>query len=204
MTAGTAPYAVEREIEDLEAVIGAAGGTAFLYGHSSGCALVIDTVLHAGGTTVPKIALYEAPYDDDPAAEGPWTVYLDDLAAALAAGRRGDAVARFMADVGMPAEQIAGMRQSPFFPALEAVALTLAYDHAGLMGASLAVPVGKAARVTVPALVMYGDASLPFMPATARTLSAAMPHARLRALEGQTHEVDPAVQAPVLAEFFAG
>jgi pimeloyl-ACP methyl ester carboxylesterase len=198
------PYAVDREIEDLEAVIGAAGGTAFLYGHSSGCALVIDTVLHTGGSAVPKIALYEAPYDDDPAAEGPWTVYLDDLAAALAAGRRGDAVTRFMAHVGMPAEQIAGMRQSPFFPALEAIAPTLAYDHAGLMGATLAVPVGKAARVTVPALVVYGDASLPFMPATARTLSAAMPHARLRALEGQTHEVDPAVQAPVLAEFFAG
>ena len=72
------------------------------------------------------------------------------------------------------------------------------------MGDSLAVPVGKAARVTVPALVMYGDASLPFMPATARTLSGAMPHARLRAVEGQTHEVDPAVLAPVLAEFFAG
>jgi len=72
------------------------------------------------------------------------------------------------------------------------------------MGDSLAVPVGQAARVTVPALVMYGDASFPFMPATARTLSAAMPHARLRVLEGQTHDVDPAVQAPVLAQFFAG
>ena len=119
-----------------------------------------------------KIALYEAPYDDDPAARGPWTAYLDDLAVALAAGRRGDAVARFMAHVGMPAGQIAGMRQSPFFPALEAIAPTLAYDHAGLMGDSLAVPVGQAARVTVPALVMYGDASFPFMPATARTLSA--------------------------------
>ncbi len=205
----TLPYAVAREIEDLIAVIGAAGGTAFLYGHSSGCALVMDTVLQADRTTapkivVPKIALYEAPYDDDPAAQGPWTAYLDDLAAALAANRRGDAVARFMAHVGMPAGQIAGMRQSPFFPALEAIAPTLAYDHAGLMGDSLAIPVGQAAQVTVPALVMYGDASLPFMPATARTLSAAMPHARLCALEGQTHVVDPAVLAPVLAEFFAG
>jgi len=205
----TLPYAVQREVEDLTAVIGAAGGTAFLYGHSSGCALVLDTVLQAGGTTgpkivVPKIALYEAPYDDDPAAQGPWAAYLDDLAVALAAGRRGDAVTRFMALVGMPAEQIAGMRQSPSFPALEAIAPTLAYDHAGLMGDSLAVPVGKAARATVPALVMYGGASFPFMPETARTLSAAMPQARLRVLEGQTHDVDPSVLAPVLAEFLAG
>ena len=56
------------------------------------------------------------------------------LAATLAAGRRGDAVARFMTYVGMPAEQVAGLRQSPFFPALEAIAPTLAYDHAGLLG----------------------------------------------------------------------
>jgi pimeloyl-ACP methyl ester carboxylesterase len=199
----TQPYATEREVEDLTAVIGAAGGTAFLYGHSSGCALVLDTALRAGGTAVSKIALYEAPYDDDPAAQGPWTAYLTDLAAALAAGRRGDAVARFMAHVGMPAEQIAGMRQSPFFPALEAIAPTLAYDHAGLLGDSVAVPAGKAARVPVPALVMYGDASFPFMRETAQTLSAAMPQARLRVVEGQTHDVDPSVLAPVLAEFFA-
>jgi pimeloyl-ACP methyl ester carboxylesterase len=199
----TQPYAVEREVEDLMAVIGAAGGTAFLYGHSSGCALVLDTVLTAGTAAVPEIALYEAPYDDDPAAQDRWGAYLRDLAAALADGRRGDAVAAFMAYVGTPAEQIAGMRQSPFFPALEAIAPTLSYDHAGLFG-DQAVPAGKAAQVTVPALVMYGGASFPFMRATAQTLSAAMPQARLRVVEGQTHDVDPAVLAPVLAEFFAG
>ncbi len=210
----TQPYAVGREVEDLAAVIAAAGGTAFLYGHSSGCALVLDTVLRAGrtgapgiagpGITVPKIALYEATYDDDPATRGRWTAYLGDLAATLAAGRRGDAVARFMTYVGMPAEQVAGLRQSPFFPALEAIAPTLAYDHAGLLGETAAVPAGRAARITVPALIMYGDASFPFMRGTAETLSAAMPHARLRALAGQTHDVDPAVLAPVLREFLAG
>ncbi len=200
----TQPYAVEREVEDLMAVIGAAGGTAFLYGHSSGCALVLDTALTAGTAAVPEIALYEAPYDDDPAVPQRWAAYLRDLAAALADGRRGDAVAAFMAYVGTPAEQIAGMRQSPFFPAMEAIAPTLAYDHAGLLGDTNAVPVGQAAQVTVPALVMYGDASFPFMRSTAQTLSAAMPQARLRVLEGQTHDVDPAVLAPVLAGFFAG
>ncbi len=200
----TLPYAVQREIEDLTAVIGAAGGAACLYGHSSGCALVMDTVLQADAAGAAKIALYEAPWNDDPAAEGPWKAYLDDLAAALAAGRRGDAVARFMAHVGMPAGQIAGMRQSPFFPALEAIAPTLAYDHAGLMGADPAVPAGQAARVTVPALVMYGGASFPFMRETAQTLGMAMPQARLRAVEGQTHDVNASVLAPILAEFFAG
>jgi pimeloyl-ACP methyl ester carboxylesterase len=199
----TPPYAVEREIEDLLALIGVAGGTAFLYGHSSGCALVMDTLPQAGQASVPKIALYEAPYNDDPAVQDPWKTYLSDLAEALAAGRRGDAVALFMAYVGMPAAQIDGMRQAPFFPALAAIAPTLAYDHAGLMGDSLAVPVAKAAHVGSEALVMYGGASFPFMSATARTLSAEMPHARLREVDGQTHDVDPAVLAPVLREFFA-
>jgi pimeloyl-ACP methyl ester carboxylesterase len=199
----TPPYAVEREIEDLLALIGAAGATAFLYGHSSGCALVLDTVLQAGLASVPKIALYEAPYNDDPAVQAPWKTYLSDLAEALAADRGGDAVARFMAYLGMPAAQVDGMRQAPFFPALAAIAPTLAYDHAGLMGDSLAVPVAKAAHVGTEALVMYGGASFPFMSATARTLSAEMPHARLREVDGQTHDVDPAVLAPVLREFFA-
>ena len=200
----TQPYAVEREIEDLMAVISAAGGTAFLYGHSSGCALVMDTVLQAAGTAVPKIALYEAPYNDDPDFPGRWQAYLADLARALADGRRGDAVAAFMALTGMPAGQIAGMRQQPFFAGLEAIAPTLAYDHAGLMGGTGAVPVAKAAHVAVPALVLYGTASFPFMKETARALAAEMPQGRLRPVHGQAHDVDPAVLAPVLTGFFAG
>jgi len=200
----TAPYAVEREIEDLMAMIGAAGGTAFLYGHSSGCALVMDTVLRAGGTSVPKIALYEAPYNDDPGFRPRWQAYLADLAEALAGGRRGDAVASFMTLTGTPAGQIAAMRQAPYFAALEAVAPTLAYDHAGLLGDTGAVPVAKAAHVTVPALVLYGRASFPFMKETAAALAAEMPDGRLHPVDGQTHDVDPAVLAPVLTEFFAG
>src|ERR1700759_4504767 len=101
----TLPYAPEREVEDLAAVIEAAGGTAALYGHSSGCALVMDAAIALGPAVVPKIALYEAPYKDDPAAQQAWDSYLADLADALRENRRGDAVARFMAHVGMPAAQ---------------------------------------------------------------------------------------------------
>jgi pimeloyl-ACP methyl ester carboxylesterase len=104
--------------------------------------------------------------------------------------------------VGTPAEQIDGMRRAPFWPAMEAVAPTLAYDHAAILGEPWSVPTDLAARVCVPALVMSGDASLSFMPDAARVLSQAIPQGRLRMLAGQTHEVDPAVLAPVLAEFF--
>ncbi len=85
---------------------------------------------------------------------------------------------------------------------MEAVAPTLAYDHAAILGEPWPVPAGLAARVRVPALVLTGDAGLPFMPGTARALSEAIPRGQLRMLAGQTHEVDPGVLAPVLVEFF--
>lgn len=199
----TLPYAPEREVEDLAAVLGAAGGTACLYGHSSGCALVIDAAIALGPGAVPRIALYEAPYNTEPDVQPRWEQYLDDLAAALADGRRGDAVARFMVHVGTPAEQVDAMRQAPWFGALEAIAPTLAYDHAGLLGREAGVPVAKAGRVTVPALVMYGGASYPFMRATAHILSEVMPRAELQEVKGQEHNVTPEALAPLLAGFFA-
>ena len=94
------------------------------------------------------------------------------------------------------------MRRAPFWPGMEAVAPTLAYDHAVILGEPWSVPAELAARVPVPALVMAGDASLPFMPDTARVLSQAIPQGQLQMLKGQTHQVNPDVLAPVLVEFF--
>jgi len=197
----TLPYAIDREIDDIEALIDRAGGQAFLYGHSSGGPLAMRAALGLGGK-VSKIAMYEPPYNNDPGAQESWSQYLRQLRQALAEGRRGDAVALFMRFVGMPAEQVDGMRRAPFWPGMEAVAPTLAYDHAAIMGEPWSVPTELAAGVPVPALVMAGDASFPFMPDAARVLSQALPQGQLRTLEGQTHEVNPGVLAPVLVEFF--
>src|SRR5690349_14518507 len=196
----TLPYAVDREIDDIEALIDRAGGQAFLYGHSSGGPLAMRAAVRLG-RKVTGIAMYEAPYNNDPDAQESWSRYLGQLRQALAEGRHGDAVALFMRFVGMPAEQLAGLRRAPSWPVMEAVAPTLAYDHAAIIGESWSVPAGLAARVPVPALVMAGDAGLPFMASTAKALSQAIPQGRLRMLAGQTHAVDPAVLAPVLAEF---
>ena len=197
----TLPYAVDREIDDIEALIDHAGGPAFLYGHSSGGPLAMRAAIRLG-RKVSKIAMYEPPYNNDPEAQESWSRYLRQLGEALAEGRRGDAVALFMRFVGMPAEQVAGMRRAPFWPGMEAVAPTLAYDHAAVLGEPWSVPAALAAQVAVPTLVMAGDTSLPFMPDAARVLSQAIPQGRLRTLEGQTHEVSPGVLAPVLVEFF--
>jgi pimeloyl-ACP methyl ester carboxylesterase len=197
----TLPYAVDREIEDIEALIDDAGGSAYLYGHSSGASLAMLAAVSLGGK-VSKLAMYEAPYNDEPEAQQAWAEYLEGLTGALADGRRGDAVALFMRYVGTPADQVDGMRAAPFWPSMEAVAPTMAYDHAAIQGPANSVPTEVAARVTVPALVMSGGASFPFMRDTARALSEAMPRAELRTLDGQTHEVNPGALAPVLLEFF--
>lgn len=198
----TLPYAVAREIEDVEALIAVAGGTASLYGHSSGASLALEAAVSLG-ERVKKLAMYEAPYNDDPEAKRAWGEYIQQLTEALAAGRRGDAVALFMSYVGVPAAQIAGMRQAPFWSGFEAVAPTLAYDHTGILGSDAATPVERAGHIRASTLLMYGDASFAFMGQTARKLSHAIPRAQLRVLEGQTHEVDPAVLAPALIDFLA-
>jgi pimeloyl-ACP methyl ester carboxylesterase len=198
----TQPYTVGREIEDIEALIDLAGPAAYLYGHSSGGCLALDAAAQLG-PKVGKLAIYEAPYNDDPAFRQIWAEYLEQLAAALAGNRRGDAASLFMRLVGMPAEQVDAMRRAPLWPGMEAIAPTLAYDHAGVMGQDPSVPVDRAAHLDVPALVVYGTASPLFMAETARTLSKALPHAELRALDGQDHDVDPTVLAPVLTAFLS-
>lgn len=195
----TKPYAVEREVEDIDALIDEAGGSACLYGVSSGAALALEAA-RTLEAKVRKIAMYEAPYNSDAAARQRARDYTNNLTDALAAGRRGDAVELFMTLVGMPAEQVAGMRHSPAWPSLEAVAPTLAYDNAILGDGT--VPVEKAASVSVPALAMNGGASHAFMQETADVLAKVMPNAQRRIIAGQRHDVAPDVLAPVLVDFF--
>ena len=197
----TQPYALEREIEDIEAIIDHAGGTAFLYGISSGAALAMHAAIKLGDK-VKKLAMYEAPYNDDEAAQQVWRDYTKKLAGLLAADRKGDAVGHFMMLVGASSEDVEGIRQTPMWPLWESIAPTLAYDHIAALGEDGKVPVKEAARVSVPTLVMNGGASFPFMHITAITLANAIPNAQHRTLDGQTHEVASEAIAPVLIEFF--
>jgi pimeloyl-ACP methyl ester carboxylesterase len=196
----TQPFAVEREIEDIEALINEAGGSAFLFGISSGAALALQATLKLG-SKVKKLAMYEVPYNDDPAAQQAWKDYRKQLNTLLAQGRNGDAVGLFLMFVGVPADEVEGMRGRPVWPTLEAVAPTLAYDAATL-GEDASVPFEQASRVTVPTLVMNGSASPPFMYSTAVALAGAMPHGKHLTLEGQIHDVSAEAIAPVLVDFF--
>jgi pimeloyl-ACP methyl ester carboxylesterase len=195
----TMPYAVECEIEDIAGLIDEAGGSAFVYGISSGAVLALRAAARLGNK-VTKLALYEPPFTSGEAAQKAAKAYTQQLIALLAQGKRGEAVALFMQRVGLPDEAIAGMRQAPSWPAMEALAPTLAYDDAVMDDGSLPGEAAKAADQ--PALVMDGGDSPAFMQAAAQALAKAMPHAKLLTLEGQTHDVKPEVLGPVLARFF--
>jgi pimeloyl-ACP methyl ester carboxylesterase len=197
----TKPYEVAREVEDIEALIEEAGGSAFVFGTSSGACLALEAAARLG-SKIKKLAMYEAPYDSDKAVTSTWKDYRKQLTQLLDANCPGDAVVLFMKSVGTPDEQIEGMRHAPIWPLFEAVGPTLAYD-AAVLGEDRAVPVKRAAKVTTPALVMNGTA-IPFMLDTAKTIAKAMSHAQHRTLEGQTHDVNLEILAPVLIEFFAG
>lgn len=194
----TPPYAIEREIEDIDAVITEAGGSAHLYGSSSGAALALEAA--ASGLPIMKLAMWEPPYilDED---KRPPTDQVAQYETMVAEGRRGDAVEYFMTKViGMPAEMVAGMRAQPWWPAQEALAHTLAYD-ARIMG-DYSLPTDSAASVKAPAIVIAGGADFPWMRETAEALAKALPDGQARSLDGQGHDVAPTVLGPVLVEFF--
>ncbi|MBW5482592.1 alpha/beta fold hydrolase [Streptomyces bambusae] len=203
----TAPYDVRREVEDLAAIVEAVGGDgpARLMGMSSGSALALEAVQQ--GVPVARLAVYEPPFiveDSRPPLPADYVAQLDK---AVAEGRRGDAVEIFMTcAVGMPAEYLAPMRADvATWSHLESLAHTLAYDGR-VMGTTMSgqpLPADRWPAVRIPALVVDGGASQPMFRHGADALAALLPAAERRTLEGQDHDVDPALLAPVLREFFA-
>ena len=200
----TTPYAVEREIEDLGALIAEAGGTASVYGHSSGAGLALHAAAH--GLPITKLVLHEPPYVPDGEEERRISrEYAEKLKTILAEDRRGDAVELFMTTVGMPQEMVDQMRHDPAWVGLEAIAPTLAYDSE-VMGDIIrggTIPTDQASSVTIPTLVLSGGASPAWMIDVGRQIAETMPNGRHRVLEGQEHVVVPEVLVSVLAEFFA-
>lgn len=197
----TPPYAVEREVEDLAAVIAAAGGEASIFGYSSGAVLALEAA--ASGLAIMRLALYEPPFLLDDSRPRPRADLGQSVAALVSAGRRGEAVELYQTEgIGMPAEVVVQLRDAPFRPGLEAIAHTLPYDAA--ITGDLSLPTERLASISTPALVLAGADSAPFMRDGARAAADALPHGRLHVLPGQTHHIDPAVTGPVVEEFVLG
>ena len=202
----TAPYAVEREIEDIDAVIAAAGGSTYLYGISSGAILAVEAA-NALPSKVTKLALYEPPFIIDDSRPPLPADYVARLNAATAAGRPGDAVELFMTDaIRLPAEYLAPMRESPMWAGMEAVAHTIAYDGT-VVGDTMSgkpLPQGRWAAAAMPTLVITGELSEGFFHTGGRSLAGDLPDARHTTLAGQDHNVSAEALVPILIAFFAG
>lgn len=197
----TAPYAVEREIEDIAALLDAEGGSAALYGTSSGAALALQAT-RALQPRITKLVMWEPPYFVDPAGRPPLDT-VETYDRLVGEGRRGDAVEFFMTQVvRLPQEFADFARTQPWWPGQEKIAHTLAYD--GRVMGDYLIPVATAEAVTVPAIVIVGGASFGFFGATAGALAAALPDGRATTIEGQTHDVAPDAIAPVVKDFLAG
>jgi pimeloyl-ACP methyl ester carboxylesterase len=201
----TQPYAVQREVEDIDALISAAGGSVCLYGISSGAALAFEAA--AAGLNVEKLALYEPPYavdhngDRDPPADA-----LKQLGDMMAENRRGDVVEYFVTQlVGLPPEAAAGMKQSPMWPGLEAIAHTVIYDATitATSNGDFLIPTKEMANLKTPTIVIDGGASWGWIRATSKAVSEAIPGAKYQTLEGQSHDVSADVLASELVVFFS-
>jgi pimeloyl-ACP methyl ester carboxylesterase len=198
----TPDYAVERELEDIDAVIAVAGGSAMVFGGSSGSALALQAAARSP-QAITRLAVWEPPFhvsDDAPQLPAD---FADQLAALVERGRRADAVELFFIEAaGVPREAIAAMRADPSWAATEALAHTLAYE-ARVMGPDNALPGALLSAVGQPSLVLYGGSSPAWMTKAALAVADAVPHAVSRRLEGQTHNVAADALVPELLEFLA-
>jgi pimeloyl-ACP methyl ester carboxylesterase len=199
----TLPYAVEREIDDLAALIEVAGGSAYVFGTSSGAALALEAANRA--LPIRKLALYEAPFIVDDTRPPLLDDYRNALTSLLAAGRRGDAVALFMRAVQVPAPFVMLIRLMPVFGKLKAVAHTLPYDFAIVADNQRGQPLAadRWASATLPILIGAGGNSPAWMRNAQQALASVLPNVELRTLPGQTHMVSDKALAPLLIEFFS-
>ena len=194
----TAPYSVDREVEDLDALISEVGGAAFVVGFSSGAALSLRAA--AGGLNITKLLLYEPPYVLNMGGYNPPADSEAQLKKFIASGQRGGAVNFFMHKmVGLPAIFPVVMRLMPVWTKLKAVAHTLPYDAAILGNFSLP---SIASNVKTPTLVVGGEKTARTLYNVVPRLADSMPNAKHIFLKGQTHNVSVKAIAPVLIDFF--
>ncbi|WP_103350282.1 alpha/beta fold hydrolase [Amycolatopsis sp. CA-128772] len=192
-----AGYAVEREIEDLAALITHVGGTASVFGHSSGAILALEAA--AAGIGIDRVVAYEPPYATPEQERGD---VLGQVQAQLAAGDRDGAVKTFLMVAGTPEEMVEGMKQAPVWGWFTALAHTLPYDLT-ICGPGARPRLEHLAKIAVPALVIGGGASPEELQAGARVAAEAVPGARHETLDGQDHGVlqYPETLKPLLTDF---
>ncbi|MBF4635068.1 alpha/beta hydrolase [Agreia pratensis] len=196
-----ADYAVEREVDDIAALLDVLGGSAALYGNSSGGALALWAAATPGvGERITKLALFEVPLSLE--GEGDGGADLRAMNELVAAGDQAAVVEYFMKD--MPPQWLEGAKSSPAWPDMLAISHTLAYDEALLERAQHAPWAEQWASVTQPVIAMVGEPTVPIFPPAASALETALPNARALVIDAAHHSVRPEVMAALLGGFLTG
>jgi pimeloyl-ACP methyl ester carboxylesterase len=200
------PASVEREVEDIAALIELVGGRASLWGWSSGGAVALRAA--AADIGVEKLVVYETPFKTDPEAKYPTDDYGARLEEIVASGDSMAAAKHFMRKgIGMPAPAVAVMSLLPMFRRFAANGHTLMFDYLALGDHNMhgdPLMGEEWAAVTCPTLVAYGSKTYPVLRHASRALADVLPNATLLEMPGQNHNVSPSAMVPVLAEFVTG
>jgi pimeloyl-ACP methyl ester carboxylesterase len=197
--AGTA--AVEREVADIAALIAYAGGSASVFGHSSGAVLALEAAQR--GLPITRLALYEPAYVVDGGRARPGVDLLDRLQALVDRDRRDEAATLFLTEaVSAPPEVVEGMRASQMWGWFTGLAHTLPYDVA-VCGPGNDLPADRLATIAAPTLAIGGSLSPAWLRAAARAVADAVPGGRYVTLDGQDHGVlhQPDALRPLLVDF---
>ena len=198
----TLPYAVDREIDDLRALAGEAGDSVLVYGHSSGAVLALRAA--AAGVPIDALVVHDPPFSVEAGGDPARVSYNEQLEQALGEGRRGDAVELFMRLTGMPAQMVAGARQSAAWPGLERIAPTLAYDSR-VMGDpddGAAIPLELLERLQMPVLVLAGGSVPDWMKQAAARVAELVGDGRYAEIPGAEHAAEPKKYVSLVASFF--
>jgi pimeloyl-ACP methyl ester carboxylesterase len=194
----TLPYTIEREIEDIEAMIDAAGGTAFLYGHSSGAVLALEAALRLG-SKVQKVMMYDAPYVHDEERKVEYNQLSQKIHKLLDNGKNAEAMSTFLKGIGMPKVFVFLLPLFPGWRTMKALAPTLAYD---IVLTQDLPPIERATQISVPTQIIVGEKSPSSIHDVGRQLTKAIPNAKFVQLTGQDHMVKAKTLLPLLSGFF--
>jgi pimeloyl-ACP methyl ester carboxylesterase len=195
-TVAEPPFTLAREIDALRTLIDVAGGSAGLFGNSSGGAIALAAA--AAALPITKLAMFEAPLDDESGAEG--AVFLEGIRERIAAGDDERIIEYFMSD--MPPEWLEGARRSEGWPMMVSIGPSLEVDAEALAWTQSAPRAQLWADIPQQTLVMLGEETLDVMPPAAESIVATLPNARLVTIPASEHGWEPGVMAPQLAEFF--
>ncbi|WP_341979922.1 alpha/beta hydrolase [Rossellomorea oryzaecorticis] len=193
----TLPYTIDREIEDVEAMIDAAGGKAYLYGHSSGAVIALEAALRLGNK-VQKVTMYDAPYVRDEKEKAEYKQLSQKIHKLLENEKNSEAMLTFLKEIGMPKLFVLLLPLFPGWKTTKALAPTLAYD---ITLTKDMPPVERVAQISIPMQIIVGEKSPASINDVGRQLTKAIPNARFVQLAKQDHMVNGKKLLPILSSF---